>query len=62
MDPVTELVINAMGNGVMLALDDPHRLRAAIIAAGPDGTLADALKGEAEEFIRIRADLIEALR
>lgn len=62
MDPATELALNAMGYGVMMALEDPHGLRAKVLAVGPGGTLADALRADAEAFCVTRADLVQAVR
>lgn len=61
-DPVIELVLNAIGCGVMLATHSPQKLHDMLRAAERDGgTLADALRDEAEAFVVTRADLIEAL-
>jgi hypothetical protein len=61
MNPVVELVVNAMGYGVQLALDGRDELRAKLLACNVGDTLADALRADAEQFCHTRADLIEAL-
>lgn len=60
-EALTDLVTTAIGNGVMIALEGQDGLRRKLLACGPSGTLADALREDAEEFIRIRADLVEAI-
>lgn len=62
VDPITDLVINAMGYGVMMALEGREKLIAKLQGIGPGGVLADALVDDAKEFIRIRMDLVEAVR
>ena len=61
MDPILELVRAAMANGVMMALEGREQLLAKLQALPASGTLGDALTADAESFIRIRADLIEAV-
>jgi uncharacterized protein YegP (UPF0339 family) len=58
---VLEIVVNAMGYGVVLALKDQDELRAKLTAVRGIGSLADALRVDAEQFIQTRADLVEAL-
>lgn len=60
-DPITKLVVNAIGCGVMLALESRDELTAQLRALPPAGSLADALRPEAMRFIRARADLVEGL-
>lgn len=60
-DPVTDLVLNAMGCGVLLALDGRDALIEKLRALPPGGSLTDALADEAAGFIRTRVDLVEAL-
>lgn len=61
VDPKVELVRNAIGYGVMMALEGKADLLAKLQSLGPGTTLADALTGDAEKFIETRADLIEAV-
>lgn len=58
-DPVTELVRNAIGCGVMMALENRDELIRKLRSLPADGTLADALTQDAESFVRYRTDLIE---
>lgn len=60
MDPVVDLVRQAIGYGVMMALEGREGLIAKLSAGDPNGSLADALISDAEGFIRTRADLVEA--
>lgn len=60
-DAVVELVVNAIGYGAMMVLEDRNRLIGKASSAGPADTLADILKSDAVEFVRTRADLVEAL-
>ncbi|UCZ58694.1 hypothetical protein [Mycolicibacterium phocaicum] len=60
-DPMTDLVVNAIGYGVMMALEDREGLIRKISQAGPSASLADALIPDAEGFIDTRADLVEAV-
>jgi hypothetical protein len=62
IDPVKDLVISAMGYGVMMALEGRSDLLAKLSALPADGVLGDALISDAENFIRIRRDLVEAVR
>lgn len=62
MDPMTELVRTAIGYGVMMALEGQDELVAKLQRLGPNESLADALTGDAEGFIRTRADLVESVR
>lgn len=61
-DPVTDLVVNAIGYGVMMALEGRDALIAKLRTLPPTGSLADALVEDAEGFIRTRADLVGAVR
>lgn len=60
IDPVVDLVRNAIGYGVMMALEDKSGLIAKL-SINPGGSLADALTADAEGFVRTRADLVEAV-
>lgn len=60
-DPITDLVVNAMGYGVMMALERREELLAKLSSLPPNTSLAEALKGDAEEFVGIRTDLVEAI-
>ena len=60
-EALIELVQNAIGYGVMMALDGRDELLSKLRALPPSGSLADALRGNAESFIETRADLAEAL-
>lgn len=62
LDPIVELVRGAIGNGVLMALEDQPGLLAKMRAAGPGASVADALTADAEEFVRVRADLVEAVK
>lgn len=62
LDPIVELVRGAIGNGVLMALEDRAGLLAKLRAAGPGASVADALTADAEEFVRIRGDLVEAVQ
>lgn len=61
IDPMTDLVRQAMGYGVMLATEGKDRLVAKLQAQGPSGSLPDALIEDAESFLGIRTDLVEAV-
>lgn len=61
MNPIVDLVRNAMGYGVMMALEGRDELVAKLTAAGVNTSLADALTSDAEGFVRTRADLVEAV-
>jgi hypothetical protein len=61
IDPVVDLVVNAIGYGVMMALEGKSELVAKLSALPANGVLADALMSDAEGFIRTRRDLVEAL-
>lgn len=61
IDPVVDLVRNAIGYGVMMALEDRADLIAKLSALPVDGSVADALISDAEGFVNIRRDLVEAL-
>lgn len=61
-DPMTELVVNAIGYGVMMALEDRDGLIAKLQTLPSKGTLADALVPDAEGFIQTRADLVSSVR
>jgi hypothetical protein len=61
IDPVVELVLNAMGFGVMMALEGKPDLLKRLSALPADGSLADALRSDAEGFVKTRSDLVEAL-
>jgi hypothetical protein len=61
IDPVVDLVVNAIGYGVMMALEGRSELLAKLQALPATSTLADALVSDAEGFIRTRRDLVEAL-
>lgn len=60
-DAVVDLVVNAIGYGVMMALEGRDELLSKLQALGPGGSLADALRSEAEGLVRTRSDLVEAL-
>lgn len=60
-DALIALVQNAIGYGVLMALEDRDALIRKLRALPATGTLADALRGHAEAFITTRADLTEAL-
>lgn len=60
-DPMIDLVCNAMGYGVMMALESRDELLRKLQAQPSNGSLADALRSNAEAFIKTRADLTEAL-
>lgn len=58
IDPVVDLVRNAMGYGVMMALEGKSDL---IAKLSTSVSLADALTSDAEGFVHTRADLVEQL-
>lgn len=62
MDPIVDLVRTAMGYGVMMVLDGKAELIAKLQSQSPAGSLADALTDNAEQFIKTRADLVEAIQ
>lgn len=61
VDPAVDLVRQAMGYGIMMALEDRAGLVAKLSALPTHGNLPDALIEDAEEFVSIRTDLVEAL-
>lgn len=61
-EPIVELVRDAIGNGVLMVLGGGPGLIAKLRAGDPGASFAEALTGEAEEFVRIRADLVEAVQ
>lgn len=61
-DAILDLVVNAIGYGVMMALESRDDLIARIRGAGPTTTLADLLIPDAESFIHTRADLVRAAK
>lgn len=65
IDPVVDLVRQAIGTGIMMALDDPtglrERLTAALSATGPNVSFTDALTDDAEGFVKMRFDLVGAV-
>ncbi|SCX34539.1 hypothetical protein [Mycolicibacterium fluoranthenivorans] len=61
IDPLVDLVRNAIGYGVMMAVESPVELRAKLSALPENSTLADALTSDAKGFVEIRRDLIEAV-
>lgn len=60
MDPVVNLVRQAMGYGVMMALEGREDLIAKLCTPSND-SLADALTSDAQGFVRTRADLVDEL-
>ncbi|QFG09082.1 hypothetical protein I5J49_gp54 [Mycobacterium phage ThulaThula] len=60
-EAVVDLVLNAIGYGVMMALEGRAELVARLQAAPPSASLGDLLRGDAERFAQTRADLVEAL-
>lgn len=62
IDPVVDLVRQAIGTGIMMALDDPMGLRAKLTTAGPSASFLDALTEDAEGFVKMRFDLVRALK
>jgi hypothetical protein len=61
VDPVVALVANAIGYGVMLALEGKDILRHKLESLPPGSTLFDAVIHDAEEFAKTRSDLVDAL-
>lgn len=61
LDAVTDLVRDAIGCGVMMALEGRDELIRKLQRLPADGSLADALTEDAESFVRIRADLLNAV-
>lgn len=61
IDPVVDLVRQAMGYGVMMALEGRDQLLAKLSAGGASASLVDALTSDAEGFVRTRADLVESV-
>ncbi|TGB37893.1 hypothetical protein [Mycolicibacterium peregrinum] len=59
IDPVVDLVRQAMGYGVLMALEDRAGLVAKLQAVGPGGSFPDALTSDAEGFVSMRRDLVE---
>lgn len=62
IDPLVDLVRGAIGYGVMMALEGKSDLLTKLSALPANGSLADALTPDAEGFIRMRADLVEAVK
>ncbi|WRQ08192.1 hypothetical protein JDBV06_00835 [Mycobacterium phage dwieneke] len=58
---VVELVTNAIGYGVMMALEGRAELLRRLQAAPPNVTLGELLRVDAEQFSQTRADLVEAI-
>lgn len=60
-EALVDLTANAVGYGVMMALEGRADLIRKLQAAGPNATMFDAVKADAESFLVTRADLVEAL-
>lgn len=60
-DALVDLTTNAVGYGVMYALERRDELLAKLQGAGPNTTMWDLLKPDAEGFLRTRTDLVERL-
>ncbi|ORA02150.1 hypothetical protein BST17_24890 [Mycolicibacterium bacteremicum] len=60
-DALVDLTTNAVGYGVMMALESRDELLRKLQAAGPNTTMWDVLKPDAESFLRTRTDLVERL-
>lgn len=58
---LVDLTTNAIGYGVMMALESREELLRKLQAAGPNTTMWDVLKPDAEGFLRTPTDLVEAL-
>jgi hypothetical protein len=61
IDPVVNLVRQAIGYGVMMATEGKSDLVDKLSALPANGNLPDALTSDAEKFVAIRSDLVEAL-
>jgi len=59
VDPVVDLVRQAMGYGVMLGTEGRDQLMAKLRALPSDGSFPDALTSDAEGFVEMRNDLVE---
>lgn len=62
LDPVVDLVRNAIGYGVMMALENRTGLIRRMQDAGPGVTMTDLLAEDAAGFVQTRADLVEAVQ
>lgn len=60
-DALVDLTTNAIGYGVMKALESRDDLLKQVRAAGPNTTMWDVLKPDAESFLQTRGDLVERL-
>ncbi len=60
-EALVDLTTNAIGYGVMMALENREELLRKVQAAGPEMTMWDVLKPDAKGFLRTRADLVEDL-
>lgn len=60
-DALVDLTTNAIGYGVMYALERRDELLAKLRAGGPTATMFDAMKSDAEDFLVTRADLVGRL-
>jgi hypothetical protein len=62
IDPVVNLVRQAIGYGVMMATEGKSDLVDKLSALPAYRSLSDALTLDAEKFVAIRSDLVEALK
>lgn len=60
-EALVALTTNAINYGVMSAVEGRDELVRKLQAAGPNATMFDILKSDAESFLATRADLVEAL-
>lgn len=61
-DPIVQLACNAIGYGVMLALEGKSELLAKLQGIPPNGTMYDALLKDAEGFVETRSDIVRDIR
>ncbi len=60
IDPVVNLVRQAMGYGVLMTLEDRAGLLAKMSALPADSSFPDALTSDAQGFVKTRSDLVDA--